>query len=167
MIDELRQRYSLKVLLRVSGLSKSTYSYYHCEKHLNAVKRRKEEDEHILSLILPVFEHHKSRYGYRRIILALKEELADINHKRIQRIMNENHLFGKQPKNKYHSYKCDNGKKKDNLLLHKENGRPMFRSSGVRRESSIFHPSWICMTVTSSLTTSRSALISLRQKNDR
>ena len=132
MIDELRQKYTLKTLLRISGLSKSTYSYYHCEKHLNAVKRRKEEDEHILSLILPVFEHHKSRYGYRRIILALKEELADINHKRIQRIMNENHLFGKQPKNKYHSYKGDNGKKKDNLLLHKEVDEESHRAKYVR-----------------------------------
>jgi len=120
VIDELRQRYSLKVLLRVSGLSKSTYSYYHSRKHLNAANRRKEEDDRILSFILPVFEHHKSRYGYRRIVLALKDELSGVNHKRIQRIMRENSLFGKQPKNKYHSYKGDNGEYKENLLLHKE-----------------------------------------------
>ena len=119
MIDELRQRYSLKTLLRVSGLSKSTYSYYHSDKHLNAVNRRKKENDRILTIILPVFEYHKSRYGYRRIILAI-EELKGINHKRIQRIMSENGLFGRQPKNKYHSYKGDNGERKENLLLHKE-----------------------------------------------
>ncbi len=119
VIDELRQKYTLRVLLRVSGLSKSTYSYYHSDKHLNAVNRRKKEDDRILTIILPVFEYHKSRYGYRRIILAI-EELKGINHKRIQRIMSENGLFGRQPKNKYHSYKGDNGEYKENLLLHKE-----------------------------------------------
>ena len=30
--------------------------------------------------------------------------------------MNENHLFGKQPKNKYHSYKGEVGKVADNLV---------------------------------------------------
>ena len=34
--------------------------------------------------------------------------------------MSENGLFGKQPKNKYHSYKGDNGESKVNLLLHKK-----------------------------------------------
>ena len=120
MVDELRLRYSLKILLRVSGLSKSTYSYYHSDKHIKADKRRKEEDERLLSIIKPIFEHHKSRYGYRRIILALKDKLAGINHKKIQRIMKENYLLGKHPKNKYHSYKGDNGEYKENLLLHKE-----------------------------------------------
>lgn len=120
MVDELRQKYSLKILLRVSGLSKSTYFYYHSDKHIQADKRRKDEDDRILAIIIPVFTHHKSRYGYRRIILALKDELTGINHKRIQRIMSANNLLGKQPKNKYHSYKGDNGEHKENLLLHKE-----------------------------------------------
>ena len=34
--------------------------------------------------------------------------------------MSENGILGKQPKNKYHSYKGDNGKFKENLLLYKE-----------------------------------------------
>ena len=106
--------------MRVSGLSRSTYSYYHSAKHINAVNRRREDDDRILSLILPVFEHHRSRYGYRRIILALNDELKGINHKRIQRIMSDNHLLGKQPKSRYRSYKGDNGEHKENLLLYKE-----------------------------------------------
>ena len=72
-----------------------------------------------MSIILPVFEYHKSRYGYRRIILAA-EELKGVNHKRIQRIMKEHSLFARQPKNRYHSYKGDNGEYKENLLLHKK-----------------------------------------------
>ena len=120
VVDELRPKYTLKILLRVSGLSKSTYFYYHSNKHLEAEKRRKEEDERIYQIILPVFKHHKSRYGYRRIILTLKNELSGINHKKVQRIMSSNNLLGKQPKTKYHSYKGDNGEYKENLLLHKE-----------------------------------------------
>ena len=120
MIDELRQRYSLKILLRVSGLSKSTYSYYRSDKHTNALNKRKEEDDRILGIILPVFEHHKERYGYRRIILTLEAELSGINHKRIQRVMKDHNLKGKQFRNRYHSYKGDNGEYKENLLLHRE-----------------------------------------------
>ncbi len=131
MIDELRHRYSLKILLKVSGLSKSTYFYYHSDKHIKAVNKRKEEDDRILAVILPVFEHHKKRYGYRRIILAC-DELKDVNHKRIQRIMKEHDLQGKQPKNKYHSYKGDNGQHKENLLLHEEVDEADHRTKYVR-----------------------------------
>ena len=120
VVDELRPKYTLKILLRVSGLSKSTYFYYHSDKHIKAEKRRKEEDERIYQIILPIFEHHKARYGYRRIILTLEDELSGINHKRVQRVMSSNNLLAKQPRNKYHSYKGDNGEYKENLLLHKE-----------------------------------------------
>ena len=121
MIDELRQKYSLKILLNVSGLSKSTYSYHKSDKHLAVMNRHREEDARILGIIQPEFEHHKSRYGFRRIMLAKKNELTGINHKRIQRIMRENGLLGRQGKNgKYHSYKGDNGEYKENLLLHKK-----------------------------------------------
>ena len=123
MIDELRQskNYPLKHLLMVSGLSKSTYEYYKTSKHLNYIRRKKEEDERILAIITPVFEHHKSRYGYRRIMLANLEGLEGYGHNRIQRVMSENGLKAKQGSNgHYHSYKGDNGESKENLLLHKE-----------------------------------------------
>ena len=111
----------MKILLSVSGLPKSTYSYHKSDKHLEIVRRRQEEDARILGIIQPEFEHHKSRYGFRRIILSKREELAGINHKRIQRIMRESGLIGRQGKNgKYHSYKGDNGEYKENLLLHRE-----------------------------------------------
>jgi transposase InsO family protein len=132
VIDELRLRYSLKILLKVSGLSKSTYSYHHSDKHINAVNRRKEEDERILAIILPVFEHHKSRYGYRRILLAARKQLPLVNHKRIQRIMKENGLIGRQPKNRYRSYKGDNGIDKKNLLLHEEMDEKEHKTKYVR-----------------------------------
>lgn len=110
----------MKVLLKVSGLAKATYEYYKSKKHLNATQRKVIKDKEILTIIKPVFIKHKSRYGYRRIILSLINELQGVNHKRIQRIMRENSMFGKQTKHKYHSYKGDNGESKENLLLIKE-----------------------------------------------
>ena len=106
--------------MKVAGLAKSTYEYYKSKKHLNAIQRKKNKDKEILSIIKPMFEKHQSRYGYRRIILSLNNDLQGVNHKRIQRIMRENGLFGKQTKHKYHSYKGDNGESKENLLLVKE-----------------------------------------------
>lgn len=105
--------------MKVSELAKSTYEYYKSDKHLNAVQRKETKDEEILAIIKPVFEKHKSRYGYRRVQSETKSELKGVNHKRIQRIMRENGLFGKQPKHKYHSYKGDDGEYKENLLLDK------------------------------------------------
>lgn len=119
IVDELRPTFRLKVLLKVSGLAKSTYEYYKTKKHLDAVQRKEIKDKEILDIIKPTFEKHKSRYGYRRIILCLITELKGVNTKRIRRIMRENGLFGKQGKNKYHSYRGDNGESKENLLLHK------------------------------------------------
>ena len=105
--------------MKVSELAKSTYEYYKSDKHLNAVQRKETKDEEILAIIKPVFEKHKSRYGYRRVQSEAKSEFKGVNHKRIQRIMRENELFGKQPKHKYHSYKGDDGEYKENLLLDK------------------------------------------------
>lgn len=99
-------------------MAKSTYEYYNSDKHIKAVHRKETKDEKILAIIKPVFEKHKSRYGYRRIILSLNNDLQGVNHKRIQRIMRENGLFGKQAKHKYH-YKGDDGESKENLLLDK------------------------------------------------
>jgi len=118
VIDELRQKYSLKILLSVSGLPKSTYCYHRSDRHLAVTKKRSEEDSRILKIIIPVFEYHKQRYGYRRIALACAA-LKGVNHKKLQRIMKENGLFGKhqESKKRYHSFKGDNGEPKENLLL--------------------------------------------------
>ena len=118
--------------MKVAGLSKSTYEYYKSEKHLKAMQRKKNKDKEILDIIKPTFDKHKSRYGYRRIILSLKDKLIGINHKRIQRIMRENGLYGKQTKNKYHSYRGDNGELKENLLLHKEVDEVNHKTTYVR-----------------------------------
>ena len=121
MIDELRLSHKLNKILKVAGLSKSTYEYYKSKKHLNSIQNKAIKEDKILSIVIPIFTHHKKRYGSRRVILAAKDKLQGINHKSIERVMSENNLKAIQGDNgKYHSYKGDNGEEKTNLLLHKE-----------------------------------------------
>ena len=99
-------------LLKVSGVSKSTYFY-----HMSNMKKINESEEKIKNQIICIFNENKGRYGYRRITLELKNRGFNVNHKRVQRIMKELGLKSIQrPKRKYNSYKGTIGKVADNLL---------------------------------------------------
>ena len=96
--------------MQLSGLARSTYYYY--LKHQNTDKYGKEKQE-----ILDIFNTNKGRYGYRRILIAMRNKGYVINHKTVQKLMKQLGLKGKQRKNdKYHSYKGTVGKVADNLL---------------------------------------------------
>jgi putative transposase len=96
--------------LQLSGLARSTYYYY--LKHQNTDKYGKEKEE-----ILDIFNDNKGRYGYRRILIAMRNKGYVINHKTVLKLMNSLGLKGKQRKNdQYHSYKGTVGKVADNLL---------------------------------------------------
>ena len=124
MIDELRLSHKLNKILKVAGLSKSTYEYYKSSKHINSLHSRALKEDKILSIVVPIFTHHKKRYGSKRVILAAKDKLQGINHKTIERVMSENNLKAIQGNNgKYHSYKGDNGESKENLLLEINNNK--------------------------------------------
>ena len=108
----------------MAGLSKSTYEYYKSSKHINSLHSRAIREDKILSIVVPIFNHHKKRYGVKRVILAAKDDLKGINHKTIERVMSENNLKAIQGSNgKYHSYKGDNGESKENLLLQISNNK--------------------------------------------
>ena len=110
IVAELRQKYPLKELLQLSGLARSTYYYY--LKHQNADKYEREKRE-----IVDIFNTNKCRYGYRRVLIALRNRGYSMNHKTVLKLMNSLGLKGKQRKNdKYHSYKGEVGKIADNLL---------------------------------------------------
>ena len=94
----------------MSGLARSTFYYY--LKHLDENKYEREKQE-----IQEIYDAHKSRYGYRRITMVMRNNGYEINHKTVQKLMNSLGLKGKQSKNgKYHSYKGEVGKVADNLL---------------------------------------------------
>ena len=92
-------------------MPKSTY-YYEISK-VDAVELRNKE---LISEIKEIFEHHKGRYGVRRVHRELVNRGHNINHKRVQRIMHNLGLMGKRPKEKYHSYRGEVGKVADNII---------------------------------------------------
>lgn len=97
-------------MLKLSGLARSTYYYYLKQPNKDKYECEKQE-------IQEIYNTNKGRYGYRRITIVLRNKGYVINHKTVQKLMNNLGLKGKQRKNdKYHSYKGTVGKVADNLL---------------------------------------------------
>ena len=80
IIDELRTRHSLSILLSYSGLSRS--GYYKWKKSVP----KQDNNEDIVEYIKAI---HSLRpfYGYRRITTTLHREGLIVNHKRVHRLM--------------------------------------------------------------------------------
>jgi len=100
--------------LKYYRISKSSYFYA-----LKSLKSKESRDKELRDKILEIYNKSHCRYGFKRITLELNKDSDEpINHKRVQRIMHELGIFGIQGKNgHYHSYKNDNGEKKENLLI--------------------------------------------------
>ena len=98
-------------LLEAIGLSRSTYYY-----ELGKTDKVKERNADLSVEIIDIFNKNKKRYGVRRVHRELLNHGFQMNHKRVQRIMKQLGLFGKRPKEKYHSYKGDVGKIADNII---------------------------------------------------
>lgn len=91
-------------------MPRSTY-YFEVNKTNNDNKNKE-----IINEITTIFYDNKQRYGVRRITAELHNRGHIINHKKVQRLMSILGLKGKRPKEKYHSYKGDIGKKADNII---------------------------------------------------
>ena len=111
IVCELRKKYSLKMLLKISGIPSSTYKYQ--VKRLNY---KKEKDSPILEEIRRIYEENNEKYGYLRVTQALKNKGYSINKKKVQRIMKDNGLFAKPKKRSYHSYRGIVGDIAPNIL---------------------------------------------------
>ena len=81
------------------GLSKSTFYY-----EIGKTDKVQERNVDISSEITTIFHENKGRYGVRRVHQELLNRGIPVNHKRVQRIMNQLGLAGKRPKEKSHSY---------------------------------------------------------------
>lgn len=90
-------------------------SYFYTIKTFDRV----DEDKDIKDLITVIFNENKSRYGYRRVTLELRNRGITINHKRVKRLMKILNLYAAKPKARYKSYKGEVGKTCKNLLLEK------------------------------------------------
>lgn len=92
-------------------MARSTY-YFEISK-IDVVAERNKE---LTAAIEEIFEQNKGRYGVRRVYRELLNRGYQVNHKRVQRLMHSMGLFGKRPKEKYHSYKGEVGKIADNVI---------------------------------------------------
>jgi len=109
-VNELRQQHPLTRLLRAAGLARSTFYWQlSCEK-----KPDKYADDR--RRILTLFHKHKGRYGYRRITLAFRREGSSLNHKTVQKLMQELQLVSCIRAKNYNSYAGRYGKAAGNLL---------------------------------------------------
>ena len=109
-IQELRPEHDLEILLEKTGMARATF-YYH-------TKRLSEPDgyDDARTTIRKIYDHHKGRYGYRRITSQLRNDGIHLNHKTVQKLMVEMSLYGKRKKAKYKSYKGEIGRIAPNVI---------------------------------------------------
>lgn len=107
---ELRPQHSLACLLKAAGLSRSTFYYQH------KVLRLGDKYSDVKEQIRTIYAQHKGRYGYRRITAALRSAGASINHKTVQRLMDQLQLKSCVRMKKYRSFRGAIGRTAPNIL---------------------------------------------------
>jgi putative transposase len=95
----LRQEHPVAVLLKIAGLSRSTFYYQ------TKVLKAGDGFAALKAQIRAIFDRHKGRYGYRRITAALKQTGELVNHKTVQRLMQGLGLKSLVRPKKYRSYR--------------------------------------------------------------
>lgn len=106
----MRHHHALDRLLRTAQLARSTF--YYQVKRLAVGDRYTDVKQRIQNL----YEHHKGRYGYRRITLALRQDGETINHKTVQKLMQQLGLKSLVRPKRYRSYRGGTGYSAPNTL---------------------------------------------------
>ncbi|WP_460502264.1 IS3 family transposase [Corynebacterium aquatimens] len=85
----LKSQHRLQYLLDAAGMARSTFFYHQ--------KRLREPDKHaaLKDAIRESFERNKHRYGYRRVLLDLRNQGWVVNHKLVYKLMCEMGLRAK------------------------------------------------------------------------
>lgn len=110
-------KFPLKLLFKVSGLSRSTYFYW--VKQLE----RPDKDEVIKKAMLDIRQEHANA-GYRPMVKHLETKGFHVNNKKVQRLMKELGIrvtSYRRKSRKYNSYKGQVGKIADNRLRRRLN----------------------------------------------
>lgn len=107
---ELRQRHPVAALLKIAGLARSTF--YYQLRTLDADDRYAD----LKAKIRTVFDHHKGRYGYRRVTAAIRQAGQLVNRKAVQRLMQQLQLKSLVRPKKYRSWRGEVGQAAPNLL---------------------------------------------------
>ena len=107
---ELRHQYPLAGLLKAAGIARSTFYYQQ--------KAQQVSDKYadVKDRIRAIYDQHKGRYGYRRITAMLKQQGNLINHKTVQRLMDQLQLKSLVRVKKYRVFKGQMGRVAPNIL---------------------------------------------------
>jgi transposase InsO family protein len=89
----------LRHLLRAADVARSVYYYWRKALH------RPDAYAHEKRLIEAIFHKHKSRYGYRRIMWALRAQGHWLNHKTVQKLMGQLGIKSTVRPKRYTSYR--------------------------------------------------------------
>ena len=101
---ELRHQYPLAGLLKAAGMARSTF--YYQQKALQVADKYADMKVRIRA----IYDQHKGRYGYRRITAMLKQQGGLINHKTVQRLMDQLQLKSLVRVKKYRMFKGQMGR---------------------------------------------------------
>ncbi|PTH37992.1 IS3 family transposase [Staphylococcus agnetis] len=84
IVEQLKNKYSIKLILKVLEVPKSNYYRW---------KNRKKEDDKITPMVIELCEANNYTYGYRKITALINRlTQSPVNHKRVQIIMREHDL---------------------------------------------------------------------------
>ena len=83
---------SIERMCQLAGVSRA--GFYRSLQQRDPV----EENMEVRSTIQLIFAEHRRRYGYRRVSKELRRRGMLVNHKRVQRLMQEDNLLAIQPK---------------------------------------------------------------------
>ena len=119
MITELRQEHRFADLMAAGSMARSSYYYWSRANEAPDLYARAKE------LIKEIFHQHKGRYGYRRIMLALRNVGCWLNHKTVQKLMGELKLKSVVRPKRYRSYRGNMLRSTPNTLAREfEAGKP-------------------------------------------
>ncbi len=119
---ELGQHHPVAALLKAAGLARSTF--YYQLRTLDAADRHAD----LKAQIRMVFEHHKGRYGYRRVTAAIRQAGHLVNHKTVQRLMQQLQLKSWVRPKKYRAWRGEIGTAAPNLL------QRQFKATGANQK---------------------------------
>lgn len=129
VVNELRTKYELKLLLEMTNIPLSVY-YYQVNAMKNEINKYEKIEKEIDYLYL---EKHKKRIGYQRIYIELKNQGKIIGKNKVLEIMQKKGYIKKNKTNyrKYNSYQGDLGGIKPNILKQDFKAKKPYEKAGT------------------------------------
>ena len=112
VINALRKKYELSILLKKLSMARS--SYYYQAKHMQVDKYA-----HLRQIVTQIFVENYCIYGYRRIHAKMRQQGIVVSKKVVLKIMNQEHLYVSYAKRKkFNSYQGEISPYAPNIIKH-------------------------------------------------